>query len=74
MIAQVLCAKHPDRMAAFYRSLFEMEQSQVDGPSFTLLRPGMEIRIVEIPDSIAVMLSTSASEHAPQVHGGSSER
>lgn len=58
MMAQVLCAKHPDRMAAFYRSLFEMEQSEVDGPSFTLLRPGMEIHIVEIPDSIAVTLST----------------
>lgn len=62
MIGQILYATYPDRLAVFYSSLFEMEQSETDGASITLVRPGMEIHIVKIRDSTAnvVTLSTPA--------------
>jgi predicted enzyme related to lactoylglutathione lyase len=59
VIGQILYAKHPDRLATFYGSLFEMEKSEIDGASFTLVRPGMEIHIVKIPDSIARVVTLS---------------
>jgi hypothetical protein len=53
VIGQVLYAKHPDRLANFYGSLFQMEQSEMGGGSFALIGPGMEINIVQIPENIA---------------------
>jgi predicted enzyme related to lactoylglutathione lyase len=53
MIGQVLYAVHPDRLATFYGSLFEMEQSEIDATSFSMIRPGMEFHIVKTPESIA---------------------
>jgi predicted enzyme related to lactoylglutathione lyase len=53
MIGQVLYAKHPDRLANFYGSLFQMDRSEIDSASFTLVGPEMEIHIVQIPEDIA---------------------
>lgn len=53
MVGLVLYASQPDRMATFYGSLFEMERSEIDGTSFSLASPGMELHIVKSPDAIA---------------------
>jgi predicted enzyme related to lactoylglutathione lyase len=53
MIGLVLYAKDPDRLATFYGSLFEMERADIDGTSFTLVRPEMEIHVVKVPDNFA---------------------
>jgi len=60
MIGQVVYAKNPEQMANFYGSLFEMERREVDGGSFTLVRAGMEIHVVKIPDDIASAITLSA--------------
>lgn len=65
MIGLVLYASHPDQMATFYGSLFEMERSEIDGTSYSLVNPGMEFHIVRIPDGIAGQL-TFSSPPAPR--------
>jgi predicted enzyme related to lactoylglutathione lyase len=59
MIGQVVYAKNPERMAAFYSSLFEMERREVDGGSFTLVRAGMEIHVVKVPADVASAITLS---------------
>jgi predicted enzyme related to lactoylglutathione lyase len=59
MFGQVLYAVHPDQLATFYSSLFEMERSEIDATSFSLVRPGMEFHVVKIPESIARTLTLS---------------
>jgi predicted enzyme related to lactoylglutathione lyase len=59
VIGQVLYAKHPDRLANFYGSLFQMERSEIEGASFALVGPGMEIHIVKIPENIAKTFTLS---------------
>ena len=53
MIGLVLYAMHPDRLSSFYGSLFEMEHTEIDATSFSLVRPGMEFHIVKIPGTTA---------------------
>jgi predicted enzyme related to lactoylglutathione lyase len=60
MIALVLYASHPDQLATFYGSLFEMERSEIDGTSFSLFSPAMEFHIVKIPDGIAGAITLSS--------------
>ena len=60
MVGLVLYASHPDQMATFYGSLFEMERTEIDGTSFSLVSPGMEFHIVKIPDGIAGALNLSS--------------
>jgi predicted enzyme related to lactoylglutathione lyase len=60
MIGQVVYAKNPEQMATFYSSLFEMDRREVGGGSFTLVRAGMEISIVKIPDDVATTITLSA--------------
>jgi predicted enzyme related to lactoylglutathione lyase len=65
MIALVLYASHPDQLATFYGSLFEMERSEIDGTSFSLFSPAMEFHIVKISDGIAGAI-TPSSPPAPR--------
>jgi predicted enzyme related to lactoylglutathione lyase len=67
MIGLVLYASHPDQMATFYGSLFEMERSEIDGTSFSLVSPGMEFHIVKSPDGVA-SARTLSSPPAPREH------
>jgi predicted enzyme related to lactoylglutathione lyase len=65
MIGLVLYASCPDHMATFYGSLFEMERSDIDGTSFSLVGPEMEFHIVKIPDGLGGALTLS-SPSAPR--------
>jgi len=57
VIGLVLYATNPDELAAFYGALFEMERADIDGSSFTLERPGIEIHVVKVPDAFARSLA-----------------